>query len=356
MVIQLAPPDITKEDCEAVQDALQSSWINIRGPYVDKLENLLKSTLGASEAVCLSNGTSALFLALKAIGIKSGDKVAVPSITFVATINAILQAGGEPIFFDCDNELNINVNHLEQFLSKHKVDCILPVHMFGNPCKMDKILYLAEKHNIKVVEDSCESLGSIYYGQHCGTLGDIGAFSFSFNKMITSGNGGAIVTNDETYAQKIRYWASQSKDNDLTYIHNEPGYNMGLTNIQAALGYSQLKRLDPILAAKKRIFNLYCNRLGKKLIAEEGTNNWFIAYNARNKDRLILSLREEGIEVRPLFFPNHLQRPFRYYEQYGNLENSVYWWNHIVNLPCGVNITSEEINYICDRILDIEGD
>ena len=353
-MIPLAEPIITEQDKAFVIDALESGWINTSGEYINMLSEELCKASGCSYAVPVVNGTSGLFMALKALRIGPGDKVIVPSITFIASVNAIVHTGAEPIFADCDDSLNIDTNKLKEFLdtsNDSSIKAIMPVHIFGNPCEMDSIISIANKHGLFVVEDACEALGSKYKDKYCGGIGDIGVYSFSFNKMITSGNGGAIVTNNKKIADKIRYWITQSKDDPENYIHNEVGYNLGLTNIQAALGYSQILRLPEIIKQKQKNIKQYNSLLKHDIFYYQEGNGWFVGYITINKNKIVQKLKEEGIQTRQLWTPNHLQKPFKSYSRIGNLKVSEYYGNNVINLPCGINLTEEQINHICEIII-----
>ena len=361
MEIVLAEPNISQLEKDYVLDALESGWINTTGPYITKFQDLMALTVEAKRGVAVANGTSGLFLALKIMGIRPGDKVLVPSITFVASINAIMHSGAEPVFFDCDESLNINVEDLKTYLESEpsNVKAIMPVHIFGNPCNMIEINKLAKKYNLVVVEDACEAIGSKSNDGNCGNASDIGVFSFSFNKMITSGNGGMVITNDDEIADKIRYWITQSKDDSVNYIHNEVGYNLGLTNIQAALGLAQLRRLDSFLSRKAEIINKYLTRINENRffltpLYAESSNFWFLGYKTENKDKLLKTLRENKIQARPLFAPNHKHKPFENFERFGSLQNTSYYADRVINLPCGTTITDEQIDKVCDIIKTIE--
>lgn len=357
-MIPLSEPAIDYQDKRHVLEALNSGWINTTGPYVTKLEKLIAETVGAKRGVAVANGTSGLFMALKALGVGPGDKVLVPTITFVATVNAILHTGATPIFLDCDDHLNLEVGEFARFLGEYRNDvkAIVPVHLFGNPCNMEAINKLAKEDGIFVVEDACQALGSESNDGMCGHAGDIGIFSFSFNKLITSGNGGMVVTDNEEMADRIRYWITQSKDDPANYIHNEIGYNLGLTNIHAALGYGQAERLETLISRKQHIMDMYCEYLSAKNLFTlppyaVSSNCWFVGLRTRRPKALAGRLSEAGIQTRPLFMPNHLQKPFKDFERFGTLARAEYYQNMVINLPCSTGLTDKEIEMICDTIL-----
>jgi perosamine synthetase len=362
-MIPLSEPVIDQQDKRHVLEALDSGWISTTGPYVSKLESLIAEIVGAKRGVAVANGTSGLFMALKAIGVGPGDKVLVPTITFVASVNAILHTGAEPVFLDCDDHLNLNIEEFARFLGEYRDDvkAIMPVHLFGNPCDMETINNLAKEDGMFVVEDACQALGSESNDGMCGHAGDIGIFSFSFNKLITSGNGGMVVTDNEEIADKIKYWITQSKDDPVNYIHNEIGYNLGLTNIHAALGYGQAEKLQTSIYRKQRIMKTYEEHLCKWDLFScpdhaVSSNSWFVGLcveNARSKKILTEELFKAGIQTRPLFTPNHLQKPFEDFERFGTLSIAEYYKDRVINLPCSINLTDKEIKMICDTVNEI---
>jgi perosamine synthetase len=361
MGIPLAEPNISQIEKDFVLDALDSGWINTSGPYVKQLQDLIAKRIGARRAVAVANGTSGLFLALKALGVGPGDKVLVPTITFIASINAIIHVGAEPVFFDCDEYLNIKVEDLKAYLETRpsNIKAIMPVHIFGNPCDMTAINTLAREHNLVVVEDACEAIGSVSNEGYCGVSGDIGVFSFSFNKMITSGNGGAVITNRNQIADKIKYWITQSKDDPFNYIHNEVGYNLGLTNLHAALGAAQLTRLGEFLMKKTEVAYRYADMINEERLFlrpsyASRSNFWFIGYDSDHKETLLKRLKDNQIEARPLWLPNHLQIPFSEFECFGEMTNAMHYSKRVVNLPCSTTLTPKQIEKVCDIIKSIE--
>lgn len=354
MGIQLAEPVITAEDKAAVMDALDSGWINTTGEYVSKFERGLCAVTGVQNCVTLVNGTSALFMALKACGIGPGDKIIVPSITFAATINSIIHAGAEPIFVD-SMHINIDPHEIEELMKTSydkRIKAVMPVHIFGSPCNMRAIGRVAKKYGLLIIEDACQALGSEYNYQMCGGIGDIGVFSFSFNKIITSGNGGAVLTDNKEWAEKIRYWITQAKDDPKEYIHGDVGYNLGMTNIHAALGYSQLQRLPEIVNKKRHITRVYEENLGN-IFYLPGSNCWFVGYKANDRASVRKALKYHDIQSRPLWLPNHLQKPFSHFQRFSSengMSEAEKAHKEILNLPCGINITDEDIIHICEII------
>ena len=265
-------PVLASSDKKYLNEACKSTWISANGKYINLLEKKINLITSAKYSVACNSGSSGIFISLKAIGIKSNYEVIVPTITFAATINAVVQNNAKPVFMDCDKNFNLNLNKLVQFLSEetytrngktynkktdNRVFAVIVVHCFGFPVNLERITSICKKKNILIVEDAAESLGSKfkkgkYKNCHTGSVGDVGIFSFNGNKIITGGGGGIVISNKKKIIEKIRYLINQAKDNPIKFIHNESGYNLRITNLQSAIIYSQLKRLQKILLKKKR--------------------------------------------------------------------------------------------------------
>jgi len=362
MEIFLAEPNIGDKEREYVLDALDSGWINVSGKYVEKLEDELAAYVGASKAALTGSGTAGLMLALKALGIGPGDEVLVPTITFVASTNAVMYAGATPVFIDCDETLNIDPQKISSFLNKNyenninkatgnTVKAIMPVHIFGNPCDMHSINGIAGHFGLDVIEDACEALGTtIDTGEHAGMASTVGVYSFSFNKMITTGNGGAVVSRDPRIVNKVKYLSTQAKDDPNNWIHGDVGFNFGLSNLLAALGCAQLERITEFLALKAKNFNIYSRELKSYSLIESYNgipNRWFYAIRSIKSNQIRRELKKKGIQTRPLFYPNHMLDPYRGI-QHGEMTFATNLWNEVVNLPCATTITEEEIVRVCD--------
>lgn len=297
----LHEPQITQKDIASVKDAVSTGWVTTSGKYIVKFKKLISKFTGCKNVNLLINGTSALHIALKVLGVKKGDEVIVQTTTFVATINSIIYNSANPIFMDCDEYLNISEDKTLEFLktetffrngntynkkTKKIIKAIIIVHTYGKAAQFEKLLLFCRKRKIKIVEDAAESLGTYYLkgrfkNKHTGTIGDIGCFSFNGNKIITSGGGGAIITNNKNYSKKINYLINQAKNNPIKFIHNSIGYNYAMSNINAALGYSQLKRIKKIINKKEKIYLKYLNNLQNSNICElmrnpsySKNNNW----------------------------------------------------------------------------------
>jgi dTDP-4-amino-4,6-dideoxygalactose transaminase len=349
LAIQLLEPYKLTEASNSITKVLEDNWISYSGQYVGWLEQKIAKYTGSMAAVATCNGTSGLWLILKGLGIGPGDKVIVPTMTFVATVNAVIQTGAEPVFVDCDKNLQICITDLECAL-KHEPDVkvIMPVHLLGNMCNMRMIQKLAEEYGVDIVEDAAQALGTkdIYTGKHAGTFGKAGMISFSFNKMITGGSGGIVITDDEEFAAKLKYFSTQAKDDAEMYIHNNPGFNLGLSNINACLALNQFYMLDEILYKKKRIWQKYIDAYVQTLSAF-GSNHWLNAIHTRGYKET--SKKLTGIQTRPLFYPNHLQKSFTKYNYYGG-NNAIEAYNSVMCIPSSAGITEEQQDHVIQLI------
>ncbi|MCC7523897.1 MAG: DegT/DnrJ/EryC1/StrS aminotransferase family protein, partial [Chitinophagaceae bacterium] len=255
--IPISKPSITDKEIAYVTDAVSSTWISSLGKYIDRFETEFASFCGTRYGVATSNGTVALHLALVALGIGKGDEVIVPDLSFVATVNTILQAGAVPVFADIDPyNLCMDPRELEKVITS-RTKAIMPVHLYGHPADMNAINAIAEKHNLLVIEDAAEAHGASIHGRKVGNWGVCGSFSFYGNKNITTGEGGMITTNDEALYNRLRHLRDHAMSKEKRYWHTECGYNYRMTNLQAALGCAQLERIDALMERKRQIFKIY---------------------------------------------------------------------------------------------------
>jgi len=368
-MIPLSAPSIKGNEWKYVKECLDTEWVSSVGKYIDKFEQEMASYLGAKYAIACMNGTSALHISLILAEVKPNDEVIVPTITFIAPANAVKYVGAEPIFMDCDDFCNIDVDKVRQFLeaqcdfvdgsvinkkTKKRIGAIIPVHVFGAPVDMDPLMELANRYKIKVIEDATESLGSEYKGKKSGTLGLLGCLSFNGNKIITTGGGGMIITDDEHLAKRAKYLTTQAKEEGMEYIHNEIGLNYRLVNVLAAIGVAQLEEIENYVEIKRRNFNLY-----KELLAETHftlldepdyakSNKWFYAVlckDKKEKEFLLQHLNSNGVQARLLWFLTHLQKPYVKCQSY-EIEKAQKMYDTIINIPCSVNLTEEEIKEV----------
>lgn len=385
--IPLSIPVLAGNEWKYIKECLDFGWVSSCGSFVDKFEKAISKYTGAKYAVACVNGTCGLQIALEVAGVNKDDEVIVPTLTFIAPVNAIRYLGAEPVFMDCDSYMNLDPDKLDEFLRKECIKsvcglknkksgkiikAILPVHIFGNPCSMEEIVGIARKYGLKVVEDATESLGSFYTrgpykGRFTGTIGDLGVYSFNGNKIITTGGGGMIVTNKKDLTKKIKYLINQAKDDSIKYIHNQVGYNFRLGNLQAALGVAQLERIEDFIKIKKSNFETYRKELrgvpGVALLdIPKGTrpNYWFYSLLVDEKvfgvrrDQLMRQLSEKGIEARPLWYLNHLQKPYKR-NQAHKIERSIWFWKRVLNLPCSANLKEKDVKAIAQKIKTMRG-
>ena len=262
--IPLSVPSLKGNEAKYLIDCVEKEWVSSAGKYVDEFENKISQYVGARYGVACVNGTAALHIALKVAGVKSGDEVIVPSLTFIASVNAISYNNANPIFMDSDEYFNIDILKTIKFIKNEtksidgfsyniktnkRISALIPVHVWGNACWLDELVQLCKEKNIIIIEDAAESLGTYYNDgefsdKFTGTIGDIGCFSFNGNKIITAGGGGMIVTNNKKFAARAKHLTTQAKKDPLYYVHDEIGYNYRLTNIQAAIGVAQLEQLQ----------------------------------------------------------------------------------------------------------------
>lgn len=331
--IWLASPHMSEEgyELEYVKEAFESNWIAPLGKNVDEFENELAEKVGSKYAAGLTSGTAAIHMALKAVGVGKDDIVFCPTFTFSATANPIIYQGATPVFIDSDEETwNMDPEMLEKAFEKYpNVKAVLVVHLYGLSADMDKIMNICNKHNVPVIEDAAESLGGYYKGKHTGTFGDFGVFSFNGNKIITTSGGGMLVSNEKEKIEKVRFWATQSRDKARHYEHSEVGYNYRLSNISAGIGRGQLKVLDRRVEKKKYIFEYYKNAFkdisGIKMMPVndyDAPNYWLSCITLENTllkpIDILEALEKEKIEGRPLWKPMHKQPIFSKFDSIGS--------------------------------------
>jgi perosamine synthetase len=356
--IPISQPSIGKKEIEYVTDAVSSGWVSSLGKYIDMFEEHFANYCGTKYAIATSNGTTALHLALVSLGITSEDEVIIPDLTFVATGNAVKYIGAKPVTVDIDEDtLCISSDAIKKAITP-KTRAIIPVHLYGHPANMVEINKIAKEHNLFVIEDAAEAHGAEINGRRVGGLGDAGVFSFYGNKIITTGEGGMITTNDEKLYNKMRYLRDHAMSKDKRYWHTEVGFNYRMTNLQAALGVAQFERLDEILAKKKETFKWYQENLagikGIKLNRQAlWAKNvyWLVCaelegYTGMKRDRFIKNLRSKNIDSRPYFYP--LSDMPIYDEALTPVTHKVY--QRGINLPSYFDISKEQVEYICKVI------
>lgn len=360
--IPLHEPRFKEIDREYVLDAIDSTFVSSVGEYVNRFERDLAAYMGVKRAVVTVNGTAALQVALRLAGVKGGDEVLIQPLTFVATANAIAYNNAGPVFIDVNRDtLGLCPNALEEFLDQNaekrgestfnkttgkRIAAMVPMHTFGHPCKMGRLIALADQWNIAVVEDAAESLGSTILTRHCGTFGKAGILSFNGNKTITCGGGGAIITNDAALADRAKHLTTTAKVNHpWKYVHDEVGYNYRMPNLNAALACAQLEQLNGILADKRMLANAYNTFFSEidwcDFFKEPDgctSNYWLnavITLNKQQRDDLLKTTNDSGIMTRPIW---QLMSDLEMYKQCqkGDLKNARWFHDRIVNLPSSV--------------------
>ena len=367
--ILLASPHKSDEGYEQqfIKEAFDTNWIAPLGENVNKFEEEIANYVGVKTGAALSAGSAAIHLGLKALNVKQGDIVFCSSLTFSATCNPIIYQNATPVFIDSEYETwNMDPLALEKAFEKYpNPKAVIVVHLYGTPAKMDEIIKICKKHNVPLIEDAAESLGSIYNGQQTGTFGEYGVFSFNGNKIITTSGGGMLVSNNEDGIKKVRFWATQSKEPVRHYEHKEIGYNYRMSNICAGIGRGQLKVLDKRIEKKTGIYNKYKNELEKvkeikmQPIPKNTMPNHWLSVMTIDKDskvkplNIMETLEKENIDSRPVWKPMHLQPVFKEYDfitaKNDGTSVSEDLFNRGVCLPSDTKMTEEEQ----ERVIDI---
>ncbi|MEG1257322.1 LegC family aminotransferase [Clostridium sp.] len=365
-MIPLCVPEIRGNEWKYVKECLDTNWVSSVGKFVDRFEDEFAEYLKCESAVVTMNGTAALQLAMITLGIGEGDEVIVPSMTFISSVNAIKYTGGTPVFVDvCRDTFVMNTDKIEELITS-KTKAIMPVHIYGYPVDMDKVNEIAKKHNLYVIEDATEALGTTYKGKMVGALGHIGCFSFNGNKLMTTGAGGMLVTEDKVLGERAKYLSNQTKTiapNGGMY-HEEIGFNFRMPNLLAAVGVAQLEMVPEYLEIKRKNAKLYNELLkntnGITLIKEcEEVDNCYWLYSIIVEDNFKVSrdefmkiLGENGIMARPFFSPVHSMTPYESCKS-GTMDVTIEVSNKGVNLPSSVSLTEEEVRVICETINNI---
>ena len=361
--IFLDAPNLGKLEKDYLNKAINTTFVSVVGPFVSEFEEKFAEYIGVQKAVSVQSGTAALHMALYELGIGQNDEVIVPALTFVATINPILYVGAKPTIVDVDLKTwNIDPIEIKKAITK-KTKAIIPVHLYGNPCNMDAIMDLAREYGLYIIEDATESLGASYSGKQTGSFGHFGCYSFNGNKLITTGGGGMIVTNDEEKGNHIKFLVNQARDCSKGYYHPEMGFNYRMTNIEAALGLAQMKKINKFLM-KKRIFRkIYQEILGDMPNIEfqreyyEGKSSWWLNCMKIEKkidiNKFIQKLKKENIQTRRTFIPV-CKMP--YLEKYTkSFSNAYKIYNKGICLPSSTSNQEEAIRktaYIINNILN----
>lgn len=359
MFIPVYQPELSGNEKKYVNECLDTNWISAKGRFVKDFEKGIAEYLGVNHAVSVSNGTVALHLALMTLGIGKGDEVILPSLTYVASANAVTYTGATPVFADSLYESwQIDPADVERKITD-KTKAIMVVHLYGQPCDMDAIMKIAKDHNLYVIEDCAEAFGSKYKGKCVGGFGDISAFSFYGNKTITTGEGGMVVTNDKELAERAAHIKDQGMSLEREYWHDIIGYNYRMTNICAAIGLAQLEQADDFIARKIQVADWYKTYLKDTPVEcppeVQDTKNTYWMFSvllpkADQRDALRAALKEAGVETRPLFHPIHWMPMYEQREL--SLKVAEDLGMRGINLPSWPGLTEEQVKYICGIIRD----
>ncbi|MDW8302965.1 MAG: LegC family aminotransferase, partial [Bacteroidia bacterium] len=375
VMIYLARPNLSGREWEYVKKCLDENWISVAGEFVPQFEQKIAEYCQVKYAVATSSGTAALHIAMRVLDIGPQDAVIVPTLTFVATVNAICYTGASPIFMDvCSETWQMNIELVENYLSHHtyyksgfyydktthkKIKAILPVHVLGNMPDMKSIERIAQKYNLIVIEDAAEALGSSYFNHKAGSLGKVGIFSFNGNKIVTTGGGGMLLTEDYEIAKHARHLIHQAKINGREYIHDEIGYNYRLLNILAAIGLAQLEQLPFFLEKKKQIFGFYCQELKEigfipfSLTQGVECNYWlstFIIPSNVDKENLLDFLYQNGIEARSFWKPMHTLPMFSRFKYFTYENVAQYIYQRAISLPSSTDIDLQDLQKVVSKI------
>ncbi len=385
--IPLSVPNIKGNEIKYVTEALEAEWVSTGGAMINRFEQDIAEYVHAGGAAACQSGTAGIHMALRYLGVGAGDAVIVPALTFIAAVNPVRYEGAEPVFMDCDDSLCMDPVKLAEFFSAEcekkpdgavyhtrtskKIKAIVVVHIFGNMADMESITDIAAEYGVPLVEDATEALGTCYTegrykGRFAGTIGNIGVYSFNGNKIITTGGGGMVVSNDREALERIRYFSTQAKDDAANFIHNDIGYNYRMTNIQAAMGVAQLERLEEFIGIKKRNYLRYKAGLeginGVELLGfrpDIRTNYWFYSVYLQNKtskerQALIDGLAQRGIQSRPIWGLIPDQKPYAGSIEY-RLEVCRKYYERVVNIPCSSNLSEADVDRVLGALKELLG-
>lgn len=372
--IPLSVPNLKGKELEYVTHAVETEWVSTGGPYVNSFENEIAKYVKCKGAVSCQNGTAGLHIALELCNVTKDDEVIVPTLTFIAAVNPVRYIGAQPIFMDCDDSLTLDIVKLNSFcenectiidgklinrITNKHIKALIVVHVFGNMADMENIIDIAQRYNLTVIEDATEAIGTYYLegkykGKHAGTIGDVGVYSFNGNKIMTTGGGGMIVSDNEAFLLRAKHLTTQAKSDELYYTHDEVGYNYRMTNLQAALGLAQLESLELFIQIKKENYELYKTEFEKnhglsilEFKKNIRPNYWFYALYLDNnfsldRDEVIQYLAKNNVQARPIWGLISDQKPYLDNQSY-QIEKASHYWKHVVNIPCSSNLTKEEV-------------
>lgn len=358
--IPTSQPYLKGNELKYVSSCVKNNWISSQGEFISQFENKFAKYCGCKYGVAVSNGTVALHLALVALGLGRGDEVIVPDLTFVATINAVIYTGATPVLVDVDYKTwNINAELLQGAITK-RTKVIIPVHLYGLPCKMDEIMKMAKQHHLFVIEDCAEAHGAKYKGKMVGSFSDISCFSFFGNKIMTTGEGGMCLTNNEDLYKKMHILRDHGKTPGKQYLHEVVGFNYRMTNMQAAVGLAQLEKIDRFLKERDKIAKVYERFLSKNpqiffQAPRPGVRNvtWLftILVPKSHRNKLIDFLSKKNIDARPMFIPLHQMPPYtKYISPASKFNDSNKLSEEGLSLPTFIGLKANDIKRVADVI------
>ncbi len=373
-MIPLSIPNISSKEWEYVKECLDTGWISSVGGFVNQFEEKLVDYNNVKHCVAVSSGTAGLHVSLRLLGVVPNDYVLLPNITFVATANAVKYLGAEPIFFDIDSKnWQIDIDLLEEFLETQttllddgnlinnkdgrSIKAVVPVHLQGNIMDMERFMKLVSKFRLKVVEDAAEALGSKFNNKSAGTFGEFGVLSFNGNKIISTGGGGAILTNNDELAARAKHLTTTAKTDSLAYHHDEVGYNYRLVNVLAAIGVAQMEVLDGYVIKKRQIADFYYESLGgvgdirfQSIDDRVLCNQWLFTIQTEQKDELLDYLLSKDIQSRPFWMPMTALPMFNDLQYFTKNDQSSLVHRTCLSIPCSTGITESELDIVSSTI------
>ncbi len=347
-------PWIDDAEVKEVSEVVKSTWIT-EGKKTQEFEAMFRELTGSKHAVAYANGTLALYAMLVSVGIKPGDEVLVPDLTFIATANAVILVGARPVFVDIDRKtLGIDIAEAEKKLTPRTM-AIMPVHLYGQAADMEKILAFAKKHKLKVIEDAAQAVGVKFNGKHCGTMGDIGMISFYGNKTITTAEGAIILTESDSLAESVYRLKNHGRKEKGVFIHEQIGFNFSFNDVLAAIGVAQMKKFGKISKRKNDLRKMYEENL-KGVVdftfvdSRVDPVHWFANIIVPDAEKLSSFLKEKGIGSRRFFYPLHMQPCYKGLKQSGTFPNSEYAYKCGLSLPSSVTLKDEQVLEVCRAI------
>lgn len=363
-IIPIGAPALVGNEKKYVMECMESTWISSRGPYLERFEEAFADFCGAPHAVSCSSGTAALHMALLVLGVGLGDEVIVPTLTYVSCANAVAYCGARPVFVDSDPETwNLDPSLIASKITA-RTKGIIAVHLYGHPADMDPILAVARKHGLFVLEDAAQAHGALYRGRRAGTLADAAVFSFFASKILTTGEGGMVVTANAELARRVRELKGQGMSPDRRYWHSVIGYNYGMTNVAAAIGLAQVEKAAWHVERHREVSSWYRQDLQHRAqVVFQGCKEWaepaywmvsvMLTDEDVDRDRVIATLWQQGIETRPVFYPLHTLPPYAPYREPGpeSLAVAERIAGRGISLPTWAGLAREDVRFVCDELL-----